>query len=151
MNSNPAPLICHKCCFDGSKSWLRFAVKTVKCWISLHVNWRLEIIKRKCFVFSLNKIILFYTLLQVLMRILQLLLELLLMYPNVSGYTDHINRLLQHLIKQIKNILLLSIKHSFFFRFSFRFLLHNSDNYFMEKWVIFFFSSHAMFFYKYYY
>lgn len=33
--------MCHRCCFDGSNSWLRLAVRTVKCWMSLHVNWRL--------------------------------------------------------------------------------------------------------------
>ena len=42
LNSKPAPLICHRCCFEGSNNWFRFAVRTVKCCTSRHVNCRLE-------------------------------------------------------------------------------------------------------------
>ena len=38
LNSNPAPLICQRCCFEGSNNWFRLAVRTVRCWTSRQVN-----------------------------------------------------------------------------------------------------------------
>lgn len=131
LNSSPAPLICHKCCLDGSNNWLRFAVRTVMCWTSLQVNWRLK----KNHLHQTWYIYLIHTWLQALMRIHPLLRELLQMYRNVSKCIARINRLLPLLIKQNRHLL-----------FDFSRVFHNRRNYITKETI----SSvlHAMLFSK---